>query len=144
MSDEASKPIILPGRIVVIDDDADTRRKLQLGLEVTGQDIVLVNCSTGQELLSRFRELQPDVIIVDLVLRDMDAPALLQSLSAITNGYTTPVIFLTGKSRMIMVEDYRHLGVIGVIHKPFELRTLAGEVAGLWRAYLVDKGEVLE
>jgi two-component system, OmpR family, response regulator len=149
MTEDAQKPkeepLTLPGRIVVVDDDNDIRKLVRRGLEVTGQDIVLVTCSTGQELLSRFRELQPDVLILDLVLGDMDGPTLLQSLSGITEaGYTTPVIFLTGKSKLIMVEDYRHLGVIGVIHKPFEIRTLAAEVAAMWKAYQMDRGEVLE
>jgi CheY-like chemotaxis protein len=148
MAEDAQKPkeepLTLPGRIVVVDDDELVRRMVRKALEKTGQDIVLVTCSTGQELLSRFRELQPDVIILDMMLNDMTGVDVVEALSQINEGYSTAVIFLTAKTKLTMAEDYRHLGVIGVIHKPFEIETLAAEVAAMWKAYQMDRGEVLE
>lgn len=134
----------LPERIVYVDDDKLLRKTVQQALEKAGQDIVLVTCSTGQELLSRFRELQPDVILLDLIMPDMDGPEVLERLSEARDGFVTPVIFVTKKSKVVMTEEYKRLGVIGVIHKPFNPDKLPQAVAAMWKAHRMETGELNE
>jgi len=121
-----------PKRIVYVDDDQTMRGLVRECLERSGEDIVLVTCSNGEELMSRIRELQPDLILLDMVMPDMDGPATLEALKSDRDSANIPVIFLTGKSKLVMVEDYRSLGALGVIHKPFEPKLFPELIKEMW------------
>lgn len=120
-----------PQRIVFVDDEPDVRRIVREALERAGRDLALVTCSGGEELLTRLRELQPDLILLDLKMKKMTGPDILQALRQHSEGANVPVIFMTG-TRVEMTDDYKNLGVIGVLHKPFDIAALPGQIAELW------------
>ncbi len=86
------------------------------------------------ELLTRLKELQPDIILLDLKMPKMSGPDVITELRKKPYGIKVPIIFMTG-TRVVMTEQYRDLGVIGVIHKPFDIAKLADEIGAMWRAH---------
>jgi two-component system OmpR family response regulator len=61
----------------------------------------------------------------------MDGSQTLAALRAQPETAATPVIFLTAKAVQVEVERMRALGAAGVLIKPFDPRTLAGDVRAL-------------
>lgn len=127
----------LPERIVFVDDEPAVRAVLRRALEETGQELALVTCSGGQELLTRYRELQPDLILLDLKMSKMSGPDVVTALRARPESERVPIIFITG-TRVVMTDEYKELGVIGVIHKPLDVKTLASQISQMWRAHQAD------
>ncbi len=127
-----------PYRIVCVDDDIKTRKQVREALEATDHDVILVTCGGGEELLDRLQELQPSLIIMDLLMPDMNGPDILDALHRHKHGKDVRVIFLTAHEKILMVDDYKSLGVIGVIKKPFDPKTFAEEIQELWA---VETGE---
>lgn len=124
-----------PERIVYVEDEPDIRRIVREALERAHPGIVLVTCASGQELLSRFRELQPSLILLDLKMPGLSGPDVLEKLQKIPEGAGVPVIFVTGKTKVEMMENYESLGVIGVIHKPFQLAEFPAQIERLWKDF---------
>ncbi len=123
---------IFPERIAFVDDDEDIRYLARCGFEEQ-EDIVFMTCQSGEELLLRIRELQPDLIILDMRLKGMDGVDTLQALREHPDAMDIPVVFITGKQDLNMIERYHRLGVIGVIHKPVNPSELALKIMEIWR-----------
>lgn len=74
----------------------------------------------------------PDLILLDVMMPGMDGPATLSALHALPETTSTPVIFMTAKVQKIEIENYRKMGAIDVIPKPFDPMTLAQTVRDIW------------
>lgn len=79
--------------VLVIDDDAHTRELLSRTLGREG--LYVVTASSGEEGLMRARELQPDLITLDVLLSGADGWSVLNALKADPQLATIPVIMLT-------------------------------------------------
>ncbi|MGB4058249.1 MAG: response regulator [Alphaproteobacteria bacterium] len=130
-----------PKRIVYVDDEPRARKVVQDAITDANAETHLITCATARELIARIRELSPDLILLDLLMPDMNGPDTIEALrkSAAYNG--SPVIFVTEKRRVKMLDDYKALGVIGVIYKPLDSGTLTSQIETLWekhRAELIE------
>lgn len=124
---------MFPERIVYVDDEQALRDLVRRSLEYGGFEGALVTCGSGKEFFDRLRELQPELLLLDLKMPDMNGVDILERLNAENVGEKIPVVILTGETQVAMQEYYQNLGVIGVIHKPFDLKTFAqvlGEMLG--------------
>ena len=115
-------------RILVIDDEDDIRQVAQLSLEMTGGWEVLT-AGSGFEGLAKAGVEQPDAILLDVMMPDMDGPATFQKLQDDALTCDIPVILLTAKVQPADRRKFGDLGVTGVIAKPFDPMRLASEVA---------------
>ena len=131
-----------PRRMVYVDDEPHSRRVVKEGVGGSDDDpYFLVTCATGRELIARFHELQPDLILLDLRMPDMNGPDTIEELRK-TPGYNHPaVIFVTDRQRVKMIDEYRALGVIGVIRKPLEASKIRAQIAHLWKAHKAARSE---
>ncbi len=75
-------------------------------------------------------EINPDVILLDVMMPGMDGPTTLLALRAATSTRPhIPVVFVTAKSQRFETDSLCRLGAAGVVVKPFDpLRHLAAEV----------------
>ncbi len=115
-------------RVLIIDDEDDIREVAKISLEILGGWEVNT-CGTGSEGLVLAMDQQPDVILLDVMMPDMDGPATYKELQGEEATRNIPVILLTGKERTSEHADFQSLGVRGVITKPFDPLTLSSDVS---------------
>lgn len=125
----------LPERIVYVDDEQDLREIVRMTLEDQGYEGALATCGSGKELFSRLRVLQPELIMIDLRMPDMNGPDVVEKLKLTEEAADTPIIFVTGEKKIEMLEHYKNLGVIGVIHKPIDVDTLMERIENFWAKF---------
>jgi CheY-like chemotaxis protein len=114
-----------PKQILVIDDENDIQEVARLSLELTENWIVMgANGGAAGTLLALSAE--PDAILLDVMMPDMDGPSTLRVLQQ--QGVTTPVIFLTAKVQPADRQKFMQLGVKGIISKPFDPLALGKQI----------------
>ncbi|MBE9114474.1 response regulator [Lusitaniella coriacea LEGE 07157] len=115
-------------QILIIDDDEDIREVVQLALETLGDWTVAIACC-GQDGLKIAKTQQPDAILLDVMMPDMDGVATFKRLQEQQETQHIPVILLTAKVQPNELQRFDGLGVMGAIAKPFKPVTLARQVA---------------
>ena len=76
-----SDPLPLAGlRILVVDDDPDSRKLIAFVVQQAGAEVVEV--PSGKEALQIFQSIQPDVLVSDIGMPDMDGYALMRQIQA--------------------------------------------------------------
>jgi response regulator NasT len=138
-------------RIALADDDAATRDVLKKMLTHLGHHVVAA-AETGRELLEQSRLAQPDLVIADIRMPDMDG---LEAAAAIYDHRPTPVILVTGYTDREFIERAEQGHVLAYLVKPIkssdlepaiilatrrfqEFKTLQDEAADLKKA-LADR-----
>lgn len=116
-------------QILMIDDETDIQTVARIGLTMTSDWQVTV-ASSGKAGIQQAKQQLPDAILLDVMMPDMDGIATLKALKADTQTQGVPVIFLTAKSQAATRKQFYELGALGVINKPFDPMTLAGQIAG--------------
>ena len=117
-------------RVLLIEDEDDIREVAQASLELTrGWEVVAAR--NGREGIDKAAQHQPDAILLDVMMPDMDGPTTLQHLRARDDTRAIPVVLLTAKVQPADRARFATLGVQGIIAKPFDPITLADEVAAM-------------
>ena len=115
-------------KILIVDDEDDIREVARVSLEMVGGWDVLV-AGSGSEGLVEAKAGQPDAILLDVMMPDMDGPTTFQRLQADASTRHIPVILLTAKVQAADHLQFAELGVSGVLAKPFDPMTLPSQVA---------------
>ena len=113
-----------------MEDDPDIQVVATMALESLG-GFAVVSCGSGVEALSRFAEVSPDLVLLDVMMPGMDGPATLEALRQLPRG-DVPVVFMTARVQAHEVARYREIGAVEVIAKPFDPMTLAETVQAIW------------
>jgi CheY-like chemotaxis protein len=117
----------MPKRILVVDDEGDIREVAALSLEtMAGHKVITAN--SGSAALALAATEQPDAILLDVMMPDMDGPTTFQKLQAEPSTAQIPVVFLTAKVQPSERARFASLGVAAVLSKPFDPLTLADEL----------------
>ena len=119
---------MISNQILVIDDEDDIRQLIQTCLEIMGGWEVLTATSGNQGLILA-QSSQPDAILLDVMMPDMDGLTTFQKLQANQTTKHIPVILLTARGRTNNERIFTNLGVKGIISKPFNPQKLAVQVA---------------
>jgi diguanylate cyclase (GGDEF)-like protein len=118
----------------MIEDEPDIQAVAQLALEALGGFQVRI-CGSGREGVQAAVAFDPHVILLDVMMPGMDGPSTLQALRNLPQMLATPVIFMTAKVQPQELAEYRALGVLDVIAKPFDPMTLAETILTIWERY---------
>ncbi len=108
--------------ILCVDDDQDLLDALRLVLEKNGY--IFVGARSAEEGLVKYRQTNPDLIIIDLMMEEVDAgTGLVRNLKA--EGNTKPVYMLSSVGDNLNLNiDYNELGLSGVFQKPIDNQQL--------------------
>lgn len=117
--------------ILYVEDEADIRTVAQLALETVG-GFTLKVCASGEEAVQAGSAFNPDLLLLDVMMPGMDGPSTLAALRQLPAIKDTPVIFMTAKVQPSEIQQYRDLGALDVIAKPFDPMTLANQVRDIW------------
>ncbi len=118
---------MLHKRLLVIDDEDDIREVAKLSLELT-EGWTVMTANGGAAGTASALSMQPDAILLDVMMPDMDGPKTLGVLRQQGATEAIPVIFLTAKVQAADRERFMLLGVRGIIPKPFDPLTLGQQI----------------
>lgn len=118
-------------KILYVEDEPDIQAVTKLALEEIG-GFTLEVCSNGDEALSKATTFAPDLLLLDVMMPGMDGPTTLKALREISDISATPAIFMTAKVQPHEVQEYKDLGAIDVIAKPFDPMTLSDNLRNIW------------
>ena len=118
-------------RILYVEDDPDIQAIAVMVLE-TIHGFTLEVCSSGNEAVQKAEAFNPDLILLDVMMPNMDGPETLDRLREFPTLAVTPVVFMTAKVQPQEVQAYLDLGAVGVIAKPFDPMILADQLREIW------------
>jgi CheY-like chemotaxis protein len=114
--------------ILLIDDDEMSRWLVQLCLEnfVNWQITVAIS---GKEGIAAIARAEPDVVLLDIMMPDMDGFTFMQKLRADKLHAHIPIVALTSCTSRFSYQTFIDLGCRGVISKPFNTNTLGSQIS---------------
>jgi two-component system KDP operon response regulator KdpE len=122
--------MVVNERILVIEDDDALARLMRLQLERAGYQITV--CQDGKSGLEEVRNSEPDLVLLDILLPDIDGWVVCERMQGITDA---PIIFTTALGSDRDVIRGLELGADDYIIKPFSYKELLARVkAALHRA----------
>jgi CheY-like chemotaxis protein len=120
-------------RILYVEDEPDIRAVAQMALEAVG-GFAVIACASGQEALSAAPDARADLLLLDVMMPGMDGPSTLKALREMPATAHTPVIFMTAKVQAAEVAQYKGLGALEVIPKPFDPMEISAQIQRIWAA----------
>ena len=115
-------------RILVVDDEPQIRRSLQVNLERSGYAVETVE--TGLQALDSFQNRRPDVIILDLVMPGMTGE---QVVRRIRDNSSVPIIVLSAIGEEARKVEALEQGADDYMTKPFGMEELLARIRSLLR-----------
>lgn len=125
---DARSATLDPTRILVVDDDADTRLTLQMALEAEFPSAEVEVAADGEAALAAFSRRAPSVVVSDLQMPGTDGVALVKSLRARPEASAVPIVLLTASGGADAWRRASALGADGFVVKPANVQDLAAVI----------------
>ena len=120
-----------PPRILAVDDMPTNLEILRVRLEAQGYEVI--TAEDGEQALTKARELEPDLVLLDIMMPKLDGIAVLKQLKQDAMLRFVPVILVTAKSDIRDVVNGLDAGGDEYLTKPFEHAALTARVRSLLR-----------
>jgi class 3 adenylate cyclase len=120
-----------PPRILAVDDVPTNLEILKVRLEAHGYEVV--TAADGEEALVRARELEPDLVLLDIMMPKLDGISVLKQLKQDSTDRFVPVILVTAKADTRDIVNGLEAGGDDYLTKPFEQAALLARVRSLLR-----------
>ncbi len=114
---------------MVVDDEKNIVNLIQRSLEMEGYEAYCAY--SGNEALQMLRRINPDIILLDIMLPDIDGYGVLEKIHEYDS--TKPVIFISALDKLTNRILGLQLGADDYITKPFNTKELVLKVKVLWR-----------
>lgn len=115
-------------QIMIVDDEQHYREFIKINLETEGYEVI--QAGNGEEALDRLTVLQPDLVILDIVMPKLDGLATCERVRQFSN---VPIIFLTALTEETDRVKGLNLGADDYIVKPFSAQELVARVRAVLR-----------
>jgi two-component system OmpR family response regulator len=122
-------------RVLHVEDDPSIRMVTSLALEKVGK-LKVLSCEGGMQALAQAGTFDPQVILLDVMMPELDGPATLAQLREKIDLSERLVLFMTAKVQQQEQDFYQSIGAFGVIIKPFDPMTLAAQLQEHWARFL--------
>lgn len=124
--------------ILVVDDDKEIRQMLCTMLELTGFETK--EAVDGVDALTQVRLHEPDVMILDVMMPNMDGISLCKLLRQEPQTMSLPIIMLSGKVQSKAVEEGLQAGANKYLTKPAGLDVLTQTIHEVLQDSLAEQG----
>lgn len=114
--------------VLVVEDDRNIAGLLQMYLEKEGYAVTIAY--DGGEGLTKFRAIQPDLVLLDVMMPVMDGWGVCKAIRAESQ---TPIIMLTAKSETDDKVGGLKVGADDYITKPFEMKEVLARIEAVMR-----------
>lgn len=118
-------------KILIVDDETQIRRMLRIALKSEGHDVN--EADSGESALVAIARQQPDLVVLDLGLRDMDGLDLLRQLR---EWSSVPVIILTVRDNDREKVSALDSGAQDYVTKPFSVEELLARIRATLRDHM--------
>jgi two-component system, OmpR family, response regulator len=116
-------------KVLVVDDEPNIRELVEVALKFHGCAVAV--SASGKDALHQTESYEPDLIILDVMLPDMDGFEVCRALR--TDGNDVPVIFLTARDTTSDTIRGLTLGGDDYVTKPFSVEALVARVRAVLR-----------
>ena len=113
-------------KILIIDDEPDMVYAVQMRLETSGYQVV--TALDGNEGLEKARKENPDLIILDVMLPNLDGYKISRMLKFDEKYKNIPIIMFTARGQRDDIKLGYEVGVDVYLVKPFEWKVLLEEI----------------
>ena len=117
--------------ILVVDDEQDILDLIEYNLSKSGFSVILAK--SGSEALTLAESENPDIILLDLMLPDLDGFDVCKMLKGNSNTSHIPIIMLTAKGEDADIVTGLELGANDYVVKPFSQRILIARIRAILR-----------
>jgi two-component system OmpR family response regulator len=107
--------------ILIMDDDLALQTVLEIALREAGYEVVLAN--DGQEGIEKLKARNPDLVISDIMMPQMDGVETFQQIKEQLQDNGIPIFIMTALNRKPWFADLEAEGAV-IIQKPFEIDQL--------------------
>ena len=126
-------------KILVVDDEPNIRDLLTTSLRFAGFMVRAVG--TGAQTISAVLEEEPDLIVLDVMLPDINGFGVTKRLRS--SGYTCPILFLTAKDSTEDKITGLTVGGDDYVTKPFSLDEIVARIKAILRRTLNEEDDAL-
>ena len=127
------------GRVLIVDDDSALSE--MLGIVLRGEGFDPVACPDGERALAMFREVRPDLVLLDLMLPGKDGIDVCREIRAESG---VPIVMLTAKTDTVDIVVGLESGADDYIVKPFKPKELVARIRARLRRTDEPAPELLE
>jgi DNA-binding response OmpR family regulator len=118
----------MANKLLLIDDSQDIQKLVGMFLERDGYEVV--RATNGQEGLRQLAQTQPDLVLLDIMMPEVDGWETCRRMREISN---IPIIMLTAKAQEMDVVRGLEMGADDYVTKPFDLSELRARIQSLLR-----------
>ncbi len=118
-----------PIRVLLVDDEPALTNLVKMALHYEGWTVEVAH--NGREAVTKFDDVEPDVLVLDIMLPDIDGLEILQRIRE--SGPYTPTLFLTARDSVMDRVTGLTAGADDYMTKPFSLEELVARLRGLLR-----------
>ena len=107
-----------PNLILVVDDERSLRMQMRSLLENDGYQVV--EAASGEQALDVYTEVQPAMVLLDIMMREMDGISFCQQLQNLPGGDNIPILIITSTDEPASIEKAFATGAMDYISKPVQ------------------------
>jgi two-component system, cell cycle response regulator len=116
-------------RVLVIDDEEPELETLCQYLGVIQPPLDVLSATSGYEGCARFSEKEPDLVILDVQMSEIEGAAVLKSMKATNHGQRAKFLVISALPGRLA--DLKEMGCDDILCKPFDAPELVGKVKSL-------------
>lgn len=117
--------IVMSKRILILDDDEEILAILTIILEEAGYEAKAL--SDGEQIFEEIEMFQPDLVLMDIMLSDLDGRIICRELKSRTETQNLPVILISASHNVS--NSFKPLGEPNdFIEKPFDINFLVQKI----------------
>jgi DNA-binding response OmpR family regulator len=113
-------------KVIIVDDDRETREMLTLALELEGFEVA--QATNGLRLISTLHVDRPDLILLDVMMSWIDGFELCRSIKQNDEFRDIPVVFVSARKSTEDVRQGREAGAADYFTKPLDVDRLARRI----------------
>jgi len=107
-------------KILLVDDEPNLIDMVKMGLEAHDYDVV--TAASGAEGLEKVKSENPDLILLDITMPDIDGYTFVREIKEIENAQSIPIIMQTAKTGM--KDLFKIEGISDYIVKPYKAENI--------------------
>ncbi len=111
-------------KLLVVDDAPYVLKALRDSLGAHGYDVY--EAANGEEALAKYKEVAPDVVLMDILMPKMDGITAIRRL--IESDSNAKIIAVTAVGKRGLEKDCTEAGAMGFIAKPFRTKELLSTI----------------